>query len=242
MNRSALIAKVHIAKKELGLDDDTYRAVLERVTGHTSSAKCSDAQLADVLAHFKAEGFKPRSTARSTRAKPAGDRPLADSPHAGKIRALWITLYELGVIADSSETALAGFVRRQAKVEALQWLSPDQAPRVIEALKRWATREAGVDWSPYRVIKSWHAGRGIASDESRPKLRVIEAQWRRLAALGAVRGDSPALRDAWVGKAVKSPCAIGLGNLSDDQADGIIRALGRKLRAALEKAAARKEA
>lgn len=242
MNRSAMLAKIHIAKKELGLDDDTYRAVLERLTGHTSSAKCSDAQLADLLAHFKAEGFKARSTARSTRVKVAGNRPLADAPHASKIRALWITLYELGVIADSSEAALAGFVRRQAKVEALQWLSPDQAPRVIEALKRWATREAGVDWSPYRITKYWSGGRGIAVEEDRPKLRVIEAQWRRLAALGAVRSDSPAMRDTWVEKAVKSPCVIGLGNLTDEQADGVIRSLGRKLRAALEKAAARKEA
>lgn len=31
--RRALIAKIKIAQKELGLDDVTYRAVLERVTG-----------------------------------------------------------------------------------------------------------------------------------------------------------------------------------------------------------------
>ncbi|ELK67425.1 TPA: phage protein GemA/Gp16 family protein, partial [Neisseria meningitidis] len=36
--RRALIAKIKIAQKELGLDDGTYRAVLERVTDKRSCA------------------------------------------------------------------------------------------------------------------------------------------------------------------------------------------------------------
>ena len=39
--RRALIAKIKIAQKELGLDDATYRAVLERVTGKRSCTECS---------------------------------------------------------------------------------------------------------------------------------------------------------------------------------------------------------
>ena len=38
MGRNPQLAQIHIAKKELGLDDDTYRDVLERVTRQRSSA------------------------------------------------------------------------------------------------------------------------------------------------------------------------------------------------------------
>lgn len=43
--RRALIAKIKIAQKELGLDDDTYRAVLERVTGKRS---CADMDVSEL--------------------------------------------------------------------------------------------------------------------------------------------------------------------------------------------------
>ncbi len=236
MNRQ-LLAKIHIAKKELGLDDATYRAVLERVTGKTSSAGLPDRQLIAVVEEFKRLGFKDRLTAP----KRAGSRPLASSAHAGKIRALWITLYNLGLVDNPAESALAAFVLRQTGVAALQWLQPAQAFKVIEALKQWAERKAGVDWSPV-PITVWVNGVPLRDEQDRPRERVIEAQWQRLVDLGAVRIGSPAARDAWVKACVKSPCVISLGNLDDAQADKVIESLGRKIRAALAKATARKEA
>ena len=47
--RRALIAKIKIAQKELGLDDVTYRAVLERVTGKRSCTECSIPELERVV-------------------------------------------------------------------------------------------------------------------------------------------------------------------------------------------------
>ena len=44
--RRAMIGKVKIAQKELGLDEDTYRALLSRVVGRSSAADCTEAQLA----------------------------------------------------------------------------------------------------------------------------------------------------------------------------------------------------
>ncbi len=38
VSRASAIAKVHVAKKQLGLDDEAYRAVLRRVTGRDSAA------------------------------------------------------------------------------------------------------------------------------------------------------------------------------------------------------------
>ena len=57
MTRRAAVVKVQIARKELGLDEDTYRAMLERITGLTSSADCTDDQLGDVLDEMKAKGW-----------------------------------------------------------------------------------------------------------------------------------------------------------------------------------------
>ena len=39
--RRGLIATIHIAKGQMGLDDDTYQGLLESVTGHKSSANCT---------------------------------------------------------------------------------------------------------------------------------------------------------------------------------------------------------
>ena len=61
--RRALIAKIKIAQKELGLDDGTYRAVLERVTGKRSCTECSIPELERVVEDLRQHGFQPKKTA-----------------------------------------------------------------------------------------------------------------------------------------------------------------------------------
>jgi len=139
--RRAMLAKVHLAAKELGLDEATRRDVLERVTGARSSADCSDAQLDTVLAEFRRLGWKPR-TGMAPVSK--GARRPADSPVAKKARALWLSLHQLGVVRDRSEKALEAFGKRQLGVERLQWADPSQGYRLIEALKAMAERNG---WS-----------------------------------------------------------------------------------------------
>ena len=58
--RRALIAKIKIAQKELGLDDGTYRAVLERVTGKRSCTECSIPELERVVEDLRQHGFTPK--------------------------------------------------------------------------------------------------------------------------------------------------------------------------------------
>ena len=81
--RRALIAKIKIAQKELGLDDLTYRAVLERVTGKRSCTECSIPELERVVEDLRQHGFTPKKT--------AGRRPNRRSsadPMMRKIEAL----------------------------------------------------------------------------------------------------------------------------------------------------------
>lgn len=58
----SMIAKIHIAKSQLGLDDATYRAMLISVTGKNSCTKCSASHLQAVLAELRRKGWNPAFT------------------------------------------------------------------------------------------------------------------------------------------------------------------------------------
>jgi phage gp16-like protein len=224
--RNALIAKIKVGQKQLGMDDDTYRDFLEKVTGKRSAAKLSIAALELVVNNMKEAGFKP---IKRTAPKRAGTRPMADGEYARKIRALWISLYHLGIVADPTEAALATYVKRQTKVDALQFLTGQKADRVIESLKKWAKRAGKVDWSSYKI------GAGTVY---RPRQRVIEAQWQILRDRGVHRFD-----DNWHAACALSPycCGIvgikaklGLINFTDQQLDQVMEALGKQIRASFK--------
>ena len=216
MSRRAAMAKVHIARKELGLDEDTYRDVLARVTGRTSSADCSDAQLGQVLEEFKALGWTPKVVAggklRGRKGTVVMDDPLspyrhhpADHPSAKKARALWLSLWNLGEVRDPSEAALESFARRQLKVERLQWADQALVYKLIEALKAMAER-AG--WSQ---DLSGVAGPGQIRTLKR---RLLVAQHRRL----------------------HLPDPDGLPGFTERQLDEQIASLGKAIRTAAEAA------
>jgi phage gp16-like protein len=134
--RLPLIKLIHVARRELRMDDDTFRLMLAGMTGldgATSSAHLSVPNLNRVLEQLKQRGFKVRPKKSQQRAK-------ADDGQSRKIRSLWLTLHGLGAVRDPSEEALAKFVLNMTGVNALQWLKGSQASRVIENLKQWQQR------------------------------------------------------------------------------------------------------
>ncbi|HUO23678.1 MAG TPA: regulatory protein GemA [Caulobacteraceae bacterium] len=148
--RRAMLGKVHIARKELGLDEATYRAVLLRITGQQSASLCSMGQLATVLKEFGAKGWKPAvfvnpdkqtepATGKQTDPRPTAPK-AASTPMAKKARAMWISLHQLGVVRDPSDRALESFGRRQLRVDKLEWADAGQSYKLIEALKAMAER------------------------------------------------------------------------------------------------------
>lgn len=120
-NRNRLIAKLHTLKKVEGLDDDTYRAKLEVVTGKRSAADCTDAELEKAIGmfHVKQNGNKT---------------------YTRKAKALWISAYLLGELSDGSDAALDAFVMRQTGKLRLQFVTPGEANKVSEALKAICAR------------------------------------------------------------------------------------------------------
>ncbi|QND84205.1 DUF1018 domain-containing protein [Chromobacterium vaccinii] len=130
-DRQRLIRLIHVAKRELALDDDSYRAILQRIGKQASAADLTVPELNQVLEYLKRSGFKVRSKS---------SRPLAQDEQHKKIRALWLFLHQIGVVKNPAESALAAYVKRITGRDAMQWLSGNQLEQVIESLKKWAMR------------------------------------------------------------------------------------------------------
>lgn len=129
-HRRAMIAKIHVAQKQLAMDEDDYRQGLFEATGKTSLRECCDVELAAVLDWLNRLGFSPLQSRRG----------VAQHPMARKARALWISLHHLGVVHNPGEPALEAFARRQLGCDKLQWARQSDAARLIEALKAMAER------------------------------------------------------------------------------------------------------
>jgi phage gp16-like protein len=129
-----MIAKIHLAKKQLALTEDSYRDVLRRVTGVDSAGSMRGDQLDAVLREFARLGWK---------AKPA--RRRSDKPQVRMIHAVWKDIVALQGHGDAA--ALRSFVRRQTRTDATpdgiaspEFLDAEMANRVLEGLKAWRAR------------------------------------------------------------------------------------------------------
>lgn len=148
------LAKIHIAKKDLGLDDDTYRTIVREI-GKASTGSAADLTpggRARVLAHFKSKGWKVRGSrmrnvARQKRITPANDI-LATDAQIGMIRSIWIQMADAGAVHERSESALRAWVRSASRPyheSRAGWSAPEFLPdlvaqKLIEHLKAWARR------------------------------------------------------------------------------------------------------
>ena len=129
-SRNARVRAIMAACRRNGIDDDFRYDIIESVTGKRSTKLLTLPELGKVLD-------------RLNQGRKRGTRPVH-----GKIRALWWTCYWVGAIdhgGDTMDHALDAFVQRQTGIAALRFLTHDQSPQVIEALKAMAARQ-GVVW------------------------------------------------------------------------------------------------
>ena len=137
MTKQRLIQLIHIARNDLKMDEDTYRQMLQGLTGTASTKNMDIIQLTKVMESMKKKGFRIKSAG-----KPTSGIPLDDAPQSRKIRALWLEMADAGIVRDRSEKALSLWVKRETGISALRWLSDEQASNVIEKLKKWQRRPA----------------------------------------------------------------------------------------------------
>lgn len=185
VGRSTLAA-IHIAKKQLDLDDDDYRAMLRSEGGVASARDLDDAGARRVMLWFDNHGFKRTGTSKGT----AADR----RPIVQKARALWISLHQLDEVSNRSDKALDAFAKKVTGKETLHFCTNGEAGKVVEALKAWAER---VGWTP----------------GARPALSLVQTQYQRLVANRVAVGNwvrnyeaLPVASDRWL-----TSCAAAMG-------------------------------
>lgn len=139
MSRAKLIQLIHVARREVGLDDETYQAKLVAATGKRTCRDMSVQELEIALQAFRASGFKRKTTHSSSRTR---------SAIVGKIRAVWGEMHAAGFIQCGSAAALDQYVARQTTrqnggggVARADWLTDALATPVLESLKQWHRRE-----------------------------------------------------------------------------------------------------
>ena len=147
---------IHAAARQMGWDEDLYRAILERVTGQTSAAALTARQRARVLNEFARLGWNPKAAAshrhpnanprRKTPSPPAGEgrgegeMPLT-GPGWGKDR----LIAKIGaLLADAGRgwNYADGCARKMFHVDSLRFCDDDQLRRIVAALSYDQQRRA----------------------------------------------------------------------------------------------------
>jgi phage gp16-like protein len=154
MDRKRLIRLIHVAKRELKLQEGDYRAVLASTVGKESCSDMSEAELDAVLKRLKELGFtvQVKSSKGGTLSPKSRHKRPASKRQKDLIRALWINCYQVGAVDNRFEQALNAFVKRLTGVDNIEWLRDTrEANKVIEALKNMYARKAGEPWQPGTV-------------------------------------------------------------------------------------------
>lgn len=131
--RNQALGKIHIGKKQLGMDDDTYRAMLLTIGGVKSSKDLTPEGLNKVISHLEKAGVK-FTTAKKHGKKPHNLPSTAErAPKLAKIEAL---LAEAG---RPWEYAIA-MAKKMYNKDRLEFCGHEQLSGIIAALSVDAKR------------------------------------------------------------------------------------------------------
>jgi hypothetical protein len=165
------IRALQASRRKAGISDDDWHVRLGERYGVISTK-----HLTVIQANAELDSLKGSAPAR----RPNGRLKLV-GPYAGKLQALWIGAWNLGIVRDRDDAALIAFVRRQTGIDHVRWVqNAEDAAKAIEALKGWMAREADVDWTTVKSAPAWY---------NSPQYRVVMAQWRILCALDRQRSE-----------------------------------------------------
>lgn len=141
-HKKALIQKAAIGRRQIPIDDEAYYTLLRTRYGVESSKELSVKQLGDLLGLYARQfGWVPKPK------KNKGQAPRAKAAQVRLIFVYWKKLVELGEIKDGSRNAVVAWVKGRTKSKAQpegcaapNWLTPKQAQKLVESLKKWIER------------------------------------------------------------------------------------------------------
>lgn len=124
MAHDRVLARIHILRKERGLDEETYRDLVERETGQRSLKGLNDKDRRKVLLALSGKSHRKASS----------------NPMVRKVFAIWGDMCQRGTWKDTRRSSLRAFIKRMAGVDDPEWMNTRQAAVVIEALKKMDER------------------------------------------------------------------------------------------------------
>ena len=130
LQRRKDLAMIHLAKKDLGLDDDLYRSVLQELCGVESSADLDALGRRKLIAYFREKGWGRNDY---TRGKPRNSSNTDRKRLMSKIEAFLAEAGRPWSYAD-------GMAKRMFKVERLTFCTPVHLNKIIAALTYDARR------------------------------------------------------------------------------------------------------
>ena len=150
-------AVIHIAKARLGLDEESYRDALEAHAGVRSAKDLDYNGFKAVMKHFESCGFRSsKLKAQSSKRQPVSRPGMATVAQIRKIYALWQTLEGSWYERRNYWKALRGFLRKRFRVDHENFLTPEKAHQVIEAIKSIGHRAQSAE-------RTEHSANGWAS-------------------------------------------------------------------------------
>lgn len=128
------ISLLHVAKRDLGLTDDDYRAILARYGRAESAAQLTQSGFTAVMKYFTALGFRSTWTQRTYGYRPT----MATPPQVDLIRSLWL---RFSGKPDPDDLELNKWLDHSHKISSLRFVDNKKAAKVIFALKKMAERQ-----------------------------------------------------------------------------------------------------
>lgn len=122
--RRAMLAKIHIAKKELGLDDELYRVILEDEFGVKSAAYLSVKEMERLVQRFITKGWKGKSRQDRPATMTAGKQDRQESKGKNTEQQVEKLKERIGqelVGSELTEQRMRGLVRKICGVDDLKW-------------------------------------------------------------------------------------------------------------------------
>lgn len=134
------LAMIHIAKAQLGWDEDHYRDVMAAVChGIRSAGELDFALRKRFMQHLRECGWDGGSKRRPNDRSARKGKPL--TPKQAKMFSLWQQLADAGLVRDRRMSALRAWCAAESKVDQMEWLNTAQENTLIESLKRWLARK-----------------------------------------------------------------------------------------------------
>lgn len=128
----AKLSLIHVAKRQLDMEEADYRLLLLRAAGVESARDLTEAGFRQVMDAFAHLGFQSDSAARNFGRRPG----MAGAGQVAAIRRLWLE-YTAGTGTDAT---LGKWLERTWGVSALRFVTTEQAAKMLAVLKGMVAR------------------------------------------------------------------------------------------------------